>query len=399
MAPADPRRGAVVLWHKDTSFRLLRLAFASAASVVVVALLLMAVSPYAPQLAVLQHGAALGNGSAAPCTPALNITWYQNATLAPAPLPPSHADSDGEVIIELFQTLGLSTVWKSVANITIEGDSGEPEGMVRLGDDRYVVSSGEWLERTQRYGSIINGTDRTAGTGFAHLVVYDGRGKRVADATITREGEDEYHNGGIDYDGEFIWGAVGQYRPNTTGYAYKADPATLRARPVVRYADHLGAIVHDTHDDTITCLNWGSRNASTFDLAALDPAARAAPALPPSSVVRNPSYMVDYQDCKWLGRSARYDGRSVMLCSGLATVGGYRLGGVALVDVATMTPLAEVPISLESALGTRMTQNPVDVSVVDGRLRFYWMPDHHNSTLYIYEAQPDSPFQYGGGSR
>jgi hypothetical protein len=116
-------------------------------------------------------------------------------------------------------------------------------------------------------------------------------------------------------------------------------------------------------------------------------------------VSRNPTYYVDYQDCKWLGHSARYDGKSVMLCSGVGTVGGYHLGGLALVDVATMVPLAEVPITLASAKGTRMTQNPFDVSVVDGRLRLYWMPDQHESTVYVYEARPDSPFQYGGGTR
>jgi hypothetical protein len=44
-----------------------------------------------------------------------------------------------------------------------------------------------------------------------------------------------------------------------------------------------------------------------------------------------------------------------------------------------------------------MTQNPVDVSVENGKLRFYWMPDQRNSTLYVYEAQPQSPFEYGGG--
>jgi hypothetical protein len=71
---------------------------------------------------------------------ALNITIYQpNIPFAPSPLPPSHAESDGEQIISLFQTLGRTTVWKSVANITFQGDTYEPEGMIRLGVDRYIV--------------------------------------------------------------------------------------------------------------------------------------------------------------------------------------------------------------------------------------------------------------------
>ncbi|KAK7431880.1 hypothetical protein QQZ08_001499 [Neonectria magnoliae] len=338
-----------------------------------------------------------GIATCAPLVAALNITFYKNESLAPFPLPISHAASDGEQIIELFQTLGRSTVWKSIANISFQGDTFEPEGMVRLSDDRYVISCGEYTEHTERYGKIVNGTDRTAGQGFAHLMVFNGKGERIADASITKEGEGngEYHNGGLDYDGEFIWGTIGQYRPNSTAYVYRTDPTTLEPEQVLHYGDHLGGIVHDTRDNSITALNWGARNATTWDLKHSETGCGATPK--PNNVVRNPSYFVDYQDCKWLGHSKFYNDKSVMLCSGVATIGGYNLGGIALVDVETMEALAEVPIALESALGVRLTQNPVDASVDDGKLRLYWMPDQHNSTLYIYEAQPDSPFQFGGG--
>lgn len=327
---------------------------------------------------------------------ALNITFYKNEPLAPSPLPPSHAASDGERIIELFQTLGRTTVWKSIANISFEGDTFEPEGLVRLGPDRFVVSCGEYTQSTEKYPHPINGTDRTPGKGFGHLMVYNGKGERIADATITREGAEEYHNGGIDYDGEWIWGTIAQYRPNSTAYVYRADPLSLKPETVLRYNDHLGGIVHDTIDDSLTTLNWGSRNASAWSLRHI--AQGDGSSQKPKSATRNPSYFVDYQDCKWLGRSKLYHGASVMLCSGVASLdGGYNLGGIALVDVKTMRPLAEIPIMLESALGVRMTQNPVDASVEDGKLRLYWLPDQRNSTLYVYEAEPDSPFEYGGG--
>lgn len=337
----------------------------------------------------------------ATCTPltlaALNSTVYEDAPLAPSPLPPSHAASDGETIVKLFQTLGKTTAWKSIANISFQGDTFEPEGLVRLGPDRYVVSCGEYTEHTQKYPHPINGTDRTPGKGFAHLMVYNGKGKRIADATITREGEEEYHNGGIDYDGHWIWGTVAQYRPNSTAHVYKADPYSLRPQTVLRYTDHLGGIVHDTTKSSLTTLNWGSRDASTWTLRE-EVAANCSMAQKPKSTIRNPSYFVDYQDCKWLGRSEFYHGASVMLCSGVAAMdGGYSLGGIALVDAETMQPLAEVPVMLESALGVRMTQNPMDVSVESAKLRFYWLPDQRNSTLYVYEAEPDSPFEYGGG--
>ncbi|UKZ96292.1 uncharacterized protein TrAFT101_011090 [Trichoderma asperellum] len=316
---------------------------------------------------------------------ALNITIYQDVPLAPSPLPPSHAASDGEAIIELFQNLSRTTTWKSIANISFEGDTFEPEGLVRLGPDRFVVSSGEYTELTKKYPRPINGTDRTPGKGFAHLMVFNGKGERIADATITNQGATEYHNGGIDYDGQSIWGAVSQYRPNSTAYVYKTSPSNLKPKIILRHNDHLGGVVHNTVNNSLTTLNWGSRDAFTWALNKVVP--DGCSTREPQAAVQNPSYFVDYQDCKWLGQSEFYRGTSVMLCSGVAALDGqYHLGGIALVDVQTMRPLAEVPIMLQSALGVRMTQNPVDVSVEDGKLRFYWLPDQRNSTLYVYEA-------------
>lgn len=153
----------------------------------------------------------------------------------------------------------------------MQGDTFEPEGMVRLGKDRFIVSCGEYTEPTKKYEKIINGTDRTAGQGFGHLIVFDGRGLRLADATITKLDDLEYHNGGIDYDGQFIWGTIAQYRPNTTAYAYKATPDSLKPTTVLHYNDHLGGVVHDTRNNKISCLNRGSRNASSWDLEQLKP--------------------------------------------------------------------------------------------------------------------------------
>lgn len=335
-------------------------------------------------------------------TSPLNITVYQpGVSFAPSPLPPSHADSDGEEIVALFQTLGRTTIWKSIANISLEGDSYEPEGMVRLGADRYVVSAGEYTIPTVPYGKTINGTDRTAGAGFAHLIVFDGNGSRIADATLTPLGAIEYHNGGIDFDGEFIWGDIAQYRPNSTAYIYKTNPDTLAPQQILHYNDHLGGVVHDVATNSVTALNWGSRNASTWNLNNVSSDAGSfsqAGFTAPELTVRNPSYYVDYQDCKFLGHSALYNNRPVMLCGGVATLGSgltaYNLGGIAIVDVETMTPLDEVPIVLQSALGVPLTQNPIEASVEDGRLRLYFIPDEHVSTLYIIEAQPDSPYEF-----
>ena len=329
----------------------------------------------------------------------LNITTYQpNVPFTPSPLPPSHAQSDGNEIISLFQNLGRTAVWKSIANISFEGDTYEPEGMVRLGPDRYIVSAGEYTMETVPYNKTINGTDRTTGAGFAHLIVFDGDGKRIADATLTREGAVEYHNGGIDFDGESIWGSIAQYRPNSTAYIYKTDPKTLVPERVLRYNDHLGGVVHDVQSNCITALNWGSRNASTWSLNEITQYDGNEDFTKPDGGVRNPSYFIDYQDCKFLGHTNFYANRPVMLCGGVATIGSgdsaFYLGGIALVDVQTMIPLGEVPIPLYSALEVPLTQNPIEVSVEGGKLRLYFLPDQHNSTLYVVEAQPDSPYEF-----
>lgn len=340
---------------------------------------------------------------------ALNITISQpNVSFVPSPLPPPHALSDGEQIVSLFQNLGRTTTWTSIANISFQGDTYEPEGMVRLpggtpGQDRYIVSAGEYTELTVAYNTTINGTDRTAGAGFAHLMAFGADGSRIADATLTAQGALEYHNGGIDFDGQHIWATIAQYRPNTTAHVARVDPHTLVPETMLHVRDHEGGIVHDVVSNQIWTLNWGSRNASVFALDGLSPSASADDDdddddvfTAPDAVVRNPSYFVDYQDCKFLGRSAHYRHRPVMLCSGVATIGTYSLGGIAVVDVDTMLPLAEVPVPLVSALGVCIAQNPVDVAVVDGRLRLFWLPDQHNSTLYVYEAEPDSAFEFGG---
>lgn len=331
-----------------------------------------------------------------PLVLATDITVYQqDVPFFPDPLPAPGPASHYEEIITQFNRLGRSTAWDLIREIKIEGDSGEPEGMINLGEERFLVSRGNWTESTKSYenGAIINGTNRTPGAGFSHLNIYDGEGKLVADAQLTRPGDIEYHIGGIDWDGEVVWATISQYRPNTTATIVTIDPRTLEQTVVARYRDHLGGVVHDQARNQIATLNWGSRNASIWDLTALPPATTTedTPFSEPISVVRNPSFYTDYQDCKFLGHAKVYDGRSVMICGGITGLANnVTIGGLAIVDIETMVPLSEVPLVLESALGAHIAKNPFDVDVVEGRMRLYFMPDEHNSTIYVYEAKENS---------
>ncbi|KAL1970760.1 hypothetical protein VTN77DRAFT_2594 [Rasamsonia byssochlamydoides] len=340
---------------------------------------------------------------------ASNITIYRNESFVPGnKLPPSHATSDGASIIELFLNVGRSTTWKLVSKTKFEGDTGEPEGMARVGDDRFFVSSGQWTVPTESYNRTINGTDRTPGAGFAHMVIYDGQGRRIANATLTNPGDIEYHGGGIDYDGRYIWITIAQYRPNSTATIARIDPLTLEQTRLFRANDHNGGIVHDTITDSLVTLNWGARNATTWSLKDYPRGFTPLPGFTSAELdVPNPSFYVDYQDCKFLGHHAvpttliktqtsshssnsndnDKSTRPIMLCGGVATIANFNLGGLALVDLETMLPLWEVPIALTSDLGVSLTENPVDAAVVDGKLRLYFLPDQHNSTLYVYEAE------------
>ncbi|OKL63845.1 hypothetical protein UA08_00436 [Talaromyces atroroseus] len=346
--------------------------------------------------------AALATVSAASNT---NVTVYRNESFLPGNiLPPPHAVTDGGAIVDLFLSLSSSTKWKLVSKTKMQGNTGEPEGMARVGDERLFVTSNQYTESTVKYNATINGTDRTDGAGYCHMLIYNLQGQVIANASLTPPGDMEYHGGGIDYDGRYVWITLAQYRPNSTATIARIDPLNLNTTRLFRVGDHNGGIVHDIFTNELVTLNWNGANATTFSLNEYPMGFTPMPGFThPMRDVPNPSFYVGYQDCKFLGHHAlpnlllaqrgyNYQinfnpVRPVMLCGGVATLDGFSLGGIALVDMLTMLPLWEVPITLTSDLGVTLTENPIDAQVVDGKLRMWFMPDQHNSTLYIYEAQ------------
>ena len=181
----------------------------------------------------------------------------------------------------------------------------------------------------------------------------------IAEATLTPDGAIEYHNGGIVNDDQQIWGTIAQYRPNSIAHVTCRTPSSLQPTTILNTTkDYEGNIVHDVPTNTITALTWGSCNASEFDLRHLTAKARQPMiSTRPQSFTRNPSYFIDYQDCKSLGHSHFYDYRPIMLCSGVATIANFNLSGIALVDIGTTLPLVEVPIAMTSSTDVPGTQN------------------------------------------
>ena len=300
---------------------------------------------------------------------------------ATLPDPPA---TKGAQITQLFQQVTRTTPWTLVDSVSLQAQTWHPEGIVKLGD-RWILSSVQVTEPTVKYpnGQLVDGTDRTAGAGVGHVMSFDAQGRLLADSVLNSADTREYHPGGLDYDGQSLWNTLAQYRPNSTSTFLRIDPLTLRATPVLRAKDHFGGVVNDTARRRLVTLNWGSRAASSWRVPhrpQLDGFAQ------PLSVVRNPSHFVDYQDCKYLGRDPGYR-NPLMLCGGITQFGTFQLGGIALLDTVTLSPVWEVPITTLSPAGNVVTRNPIDVDVVDGKLRVYLAPDDNTTTVLTYEAQ------------
>jgi hypothetical protein len=290
------------------------------------------------------------------------------------------------IVAERVARLTRDATWTLTASIPIAFRTFHPQGMVKIGDT-FFVSSVEVVTPTRRLPQPAGGYDRDAGEGVGHLFEIDRAGALVADLRL---GEGAiYHPGGIDYDGTHIWVPVAEYRPNSRSIVYRVDPNTMRATAVLRFADHVGAIVHDTDDRTLHGVSWGSRR---FYRWTLDAGGRVTNGDAPPETIRtlNTSHYLDYQDCK-------YAGARRMLCTGVTEMRPapdappFRLGGIDLVNLADGRPLYQVPVLLWTSGGLDMTHNPVWIEPSAIGLLAYFMPEDDSSTIYVYEVATGQP--------
>lgn len=269
-------------------------------------------------------------------------------------------------LIQKFRSLRDTSTWTQVAAIPLAFPAFHPQGMAKVGP-YFFLSSVEVL-------------NRPAGQGVGHLFKFDANGKLLADLQL---GEGAmYHPGGIDYDGQYLWVPVAEYRPHSRSVVYKVEPDRLRATEVFRFADHLGGLVHDTDAQTLHGLSWGSRHYYAWKLDAQGrvPASHQSP-----EKIRtpNPSFYIDYQDCQYVGNH-------LMLCGGLKSYRQgntlFRLGGLELVDLTTHQPVHQVPVPLWAPSSRPMTQNPIWLESTPQGLRAYFIPDDGEAVLYVYEV-------------
>jgi hypothetical protein len=301
--------------------------------------------------------------------------------LGALPVTLAAAELDRDVLAERVTKLSRGTQWKPVSAVPVNFLTHHPQGMVKIGDTLFV-SSVEIQQPTKRFPQPVDGYDRDTGAGVGHLFKIDMKGNLIADITL---GEGSiYHPGGIDYDGKYIWVPVAEYRPNSRSIVYRVDPETMKAEEMFRFADHVGGLVHDTDSKSLHGVSWGSRRFYRWALDANGKPTNASEA-PEKLRTLNTSHYLDYQDCK-------YAGKSRMLCSGVTEMrltpeaAPFRLGGIDLVDLADGRPIFQTPVLLWSAAGMDMTHNPVWMEPSDAGIRGYFMPEDDKSTLYIYEA-------------
>jgi len=280
------------------------------------------------------------------------------------------------LVAERVVALSRDSVWRQVGSVPIGFRTFHPQGMVKIGTD-FFVSSVEVRVPTKRFAAPQAGQDRDPGEGVGHLFKMDASGHLIADLTL---GEGiVYHPGGLDYDGRDIWVPVAEYRPNSRSIVYRVNPETMKATEILRFNDHLGALVHDTDDNSLHGVSWGSRRFYRWTLGS-----RGTPAGSQPTRTVNPSHYVDYQDCKYVGRHR-------MLCTGVAEMRQsadappFRLGGLELVDLGLGRPLHQVPVPLWTSSGVDMTHNPVWIEPSDAGLRGHFMPEDDRSTLYVFE--------------
>jgi hypothetical protein len=309
------------------------------------------------------------------------VTVLLAAVVLAAAGAPAGPRDDRSLVAERVERLTRNSAWVHVRDIRLGFRTFHPQGLVKIGEILFV-SSVEVRVPPARLAAPAGGFDRDTGEGVGHLFKVSMTGELLGEVVLGAG--PVYHPGGIDYDGESIWVPVSEYRPDSHAIVYRVEPGTMRATEILRVDDHVGAIVHDTDDNSLHGVSWGSRRSYRWPLDALGRATGAGTTpLPAASL--NPSHYIDYQDCA-------YAGHHRMLCTGLAEFRSspgappFRLGGMDLVNLVDGRPIHQVPVPLWTSRGLDMTHNPVWIEPTAAGLRAYFLPEDETSTLYVYDV-------------
>lgn len=113
----------------------------------------------------------------------------------------------------LVKTLLSTTSEKQLAlvdSIVLDFPSYHTQGLTKVGS-HYFLTAVKIKRWPQKYPTPVDKFDRDTGEGKGFLFKFDENGKLIGKTQIG-EGS-SYHPGGIDFDGNYIWIPVCEYRP------------------------------------------------------------------------------------------------------------------------------------------------------------------------------------------
>lgn len=281
-----------------------------------------------------------------------------------------------------FLALTNTNKWEEVSAVPLKFDAHHTQGLVKIGEYFYMTSV-EVSQWPKKFDNPSGKYDRDTGRGVGHVMKFDANGNLLADVMIGEA--DMYHPGGIDFDGEYIWIPVTEYRPNSHSTIYRLDPKTMKATEVLRYPESIGAIIHNKDQHALVGANWNARKFYVWTLDAKGNVTNGQ-VKPEVLGIENPSFYVAFQDCKYLGNN-------LMLGSGHDSYknnGGesFKLGGWEVFDLNDYRPRRQVPVKLWSKTGASMLNNPCAVESSDQGIRAYFVPDDdEKAVLYTYDIE------------
>jgi len=318
----------------------------------------------------------------------------------------SNTPQDDETTLA-FKRLTNANNWSIAKIININFEAFHTQGLLKIGNIFYV-SAVEIIDRTEIYGKTDNLWDfsltRTTGKGRGWLFKFNQDGDLLAKVELTKG--DVYHPGGIDFDGQFIWVPVSEYRPNSHSNIYRVDPVSMQATLSFQVDDHIGNIIHNIDRGNFHGSSWGSRRMYLWQIQLND---QGIGEIIKQTWLPNSSHYIDYQDC-------HYQGTNYMLCAGLqkyqTPLGKIALGGIELIDISEdevrlvhQLPVTEYWSANNHEVGQGspvidadmvVTNNPFwaesieqssEITEATKVMRFYFMPNQGAiSRLLVYEV-------------
>lgn len=281
----------------------------------------------------------------------------------------------GPTSAALFRALSENTAWEPVGEIKLQFRTYHPQGMMKIGDTFFISSVHSFAIDHGDNGSRKQ-NQKWGDEGEGYLFKADLSG-RLIEVTRLCEGP-IYHPGGIDFDGNWIWVPVAEYRPDSSSIIFRVDPETLEAGAVFRVDDHVGDLSYSRSDNKLYGFSWGSRRLYAWQIengSVLSPMGQVAEIDRPRTV-RD----VEFQDCHYVDSSH-------VLCSSTTHFKQSYFGSLDLVDLQNGKVVHQLLVHLAPKDSDRpMTHNPMCFERIDDRLRFYFAPEDDQTTIYVFDA-------------